>query len=242
VGLGWLARAGRQPLRARARKGAMLGRRLTSLYRATSLLVCVALLADPGLAAGAPSAPGRPTPPSAGQPSADRLPPPLLARSPTGWPDPAARAGPPVVEPSPDPVLPGRLGRPPAASERWPDLGPRPPHAWPAGAGGVAPLLAIAPSLDLLSLLEWIAPARTAFAQGSAGGIALDAGWQLVSIPVVPVDTAPAAVLASLGDGYEIVRAHDGCDALPARVYDPTATANADDPSVMDDFGGGPAP
>jgi hypothetical protein len=64
----------------------------------------------------------------------------------------------------------------------------------------------------------------TAFAQAAGGGIALTPGWQLVSIPVVPGNTSPAAVLSSIDGHYEEAQAFDGCAASPTRVFDPTAT------------------
>lgn len=70
----------------------------------------------------------------------------------------------------------------------------------------------------------------------SAQSLPLQAGWQLVSLPVVPGNTAPSAVLASITSQLEEAQAFDGCSASPARVFDPTAssdnTLTSIDPSI----------
>jgi len=55
--------------------------------------------------------------------------------------------------------------------------------------------------------------------------IPLVAGWNLVSLPQVPDNPDPAAVLASIAGSYEEAQAFDGCSASPTRIFDPTASS-----------------
>jgi hypothetical protein len=57
----------------------------------------------------------------------------------------------------------------------------------------------------------------------------LTPGWNLISLPEAPLDTAPASVLASLTGSYSEVRAYNGCDATkPERIYEPQNPARSD--------------
>lgn len=63
--------------------------------------------------------------------------------------------------------------------------------------------------------------------QSLAGSIPLTTGWNLISIPELPNDTDPAAVLASIDGSYERVLAYDNCDSAdPWKEYDPDGTSD----------------
>ena len=61
------------------------------------------------------------------------------------------------------------------------------------------------------------------------GSSPLVPGWNLVSIPETPTDTAPAAVLASIAGSYDLVYAYRACDGTdPWKLYDPNAPVAGD--------------
>jgi len=63
-------------------------------------------------------------------------------------------------------------------------------------------------------------------ATAPAGQVPLTAGWNLVSLPVAPASTAPAAVLAPIAGQFDLVHAYDACAAAdPWHTYDPAAAA-----------------
>ncbi|MBX2999575.1 MAG: RHS repeat protein [Caldilineaceae bacterium] len=71
------------------------------------------------------------------------------------------------------------------------------------------------------------APPATVSAQTAS--LALRQGWNLISLPRIPADTDPAAVLAAIADKYTSVVAYDGCDgADPWKEYDPADPVNSD--------------
>jgi hypothetical protein len=59
----------------------------------------------------------------------------------------------------------------------------------------------------------------------STQSMPLQPGWQLVSLPVVPGNTSPSAVLASITSQLQEAQAFDGCSGTPTRVFDPTASS-----------------
>jgi hypothetical protein len=60
-------------------------------------------------------------------------------------------------------------------------------------------------------------------------------GWNLIAIPLVPANPAPAAVLTSVTGKYDLVYAYDACDtADPWKVYDPAAPPWVNDLTQMD--------
>ena len=59
--------------------------------------------------------------------------------------------------------------------------------------------------------------------------ISLVAGWNLVSLPEEPADTAPGTVLAPIAGAYEAAYSYDGCDSAdPWKVYDPNDPGSSD--------------
>lgn len=76
-------------------------------------------------------------------------------------------------------------------------------------------------------------PGRAApIAMASVG---LVPGWNLVSLPEIPPDADPAAVLASIAGNYNLVYAYDGCDPVdPWKLYDPNADPVANDLLAID--------
>ncbi|MFQ5341315.1 MAG: RHS repeat-associated core domain-containing protein [Anaerolineae bacterium] len=65
--------------------------------------------------------------------------------------------------------------------------------------------------------------------------IPLTTGWNLISLPLEPPDTDPAAVLNSIAGSYNLVYAYDGCDdADPWKLYDPAAPGPANDLTAID--------
>ncbi len=70
--------------------------------------------------------------------------------------------------------------------------------------------------------------------QKDSVGFALYAGWNLISLPLEPYNTAIDSVLASISGSYDQVWAYDGCDAAdPWRFYDP-ADATASNLTTLD--------
>ncbi|MCB1055581.1 MAG: hypothetical protein KDD11_08730 [Acidobacteria bacterium] len=68
-----------------------------------------------------------------------------------------------------------------------------------------------------------------ALAAGAEAGLTLLPGLNLVSLPLDPVDTDPAAVLAPIAGQIAAVFAYDACDtADPWKVYDPASPATSD--------------
>ncbi|MFQ5857847.1 MAG: SH3 domain-containing protein [Anaerolineae bacterium] len=77
-------------------------------------------------------------------------------------------------------------------------------------------------------------PGAAAAGLHSPATISLTPGWSLVSIPEVPDDNDPAAVLASIAGRYSRVYVYDGCDAAdPWKLYDP-ADPPASDLTAID--------
>jgi RHS repeat-associated protein len=71
--------------------------------------------------------------------------------------------------------------------------------------------------------------------QSPISNIPLTTGWNLISLPKQPPDTAPAAVLSSIAGQYNLVYAYDGCDAAdPWKLYDPAAPPPAIDLTAID--------
>lgn len=71
--------------------------------------------------------------------------------------------------------------------------------------------------------------AQRAVTAGTAEGVAVLAGWNLVSLPASPADPSPAEVFASLGATFRRAYVHDACDtADPWKVYDPADSAGSD--------------
>jgi carboxypeptidase D len=65
--------------------------------------------------------------------------------------------------------------------------------------------------------------------------LAFQPGWNLVALPRVPADPAPAAVLAPITGSYDLVYAYDACDLTdPWKVYDPAAPPWVNDLTQMD--------
>ncbi|MFQ5593658.1 MAG: RHS repeat-associated core domain-containing protein [Anaerolineae bacterium] len=65
--------------------------------------------------------------------------------------------------------------------------------------------------------------------------IPLTTGWNLISLPLEPPDTDPAAVLSSIAGQYNLAYAYDGCDAAdPWKLYDPAAPPPANDLTAID--------
>ena len=61
----------------------------------------------------------------------------------------------------------------------------------------------------------------------------LQPGWNLISLPLVPIDPAPDAVFSSIGGGYDEVHTYEGCDVTdPWKRYIPGGTEN--DLAAMD--------
>ena len=66
--------------------------------------------------------------------------------------------------------------------------------------------------------------------------IPLVPGWNLVSLPVHPANTAPGQVLAPIAGQYDLVFAYAGCDrADPWKKYDPAAPAFTNDLTAIDE-------
>ncbi|MBU0490234.1 MAG: peptidoglycan DD-metalloendopeptidase family protein [Chloroflexi bacterium] len=69
--------------------------------------------------------------------------------------------------------------------------------------------------------------------------ISLESGWNLVSIPIRPVDTTIGQVLAPIAGNYDLVYAYDGCDSDdPWKKYDPDAPPFASDLTKPDETKG----
>jgi hypothetical protein len=66
--------------------------------------------------------------------------------------------------------------------------------------------------------------------------IPLQPGWNLIALPLAPSDPAPAAVLASIADGYDLVYTYEACDDAsdPWNRYDPAAPPQVNDLTAMD--------
>ena len=59
--------------------------------------------------------------------------------------------------------------------------------------------------------------------------LTLEPGWHLLSLPLLPEATDPAAVLAPIEGSYGVVYAYEGCDtADPLKRYDPADLAGSD--------------
>ena len=66
-------------------------------------------------------------------------------------------------------------------------------------------------------------------AQLQSFNISLAAGWNLISIPLVPADTAPTSVFSSASGNYSRVQAYNNCDvADPWKEFDPGNPGAAD--------------
>ncbi len=99
------------------------------------------------------------------------------------------------------------------------DPPPRPPGLASLAPlpGQTAPLVRVHTSLN------------GAVSRATAAAVGMEPGWHLVSLPLVPVDTDPAAVLSSIAGSYARVYAYDGCDAAdPWKLYDPADPAASD--------------
>lgn len=59
--------------------------------------------------------------------------------------------------------------------------------------------------------------------------IPLATGWNLISLPLIPADPSPAAILAGIAGKYEAVYAYDATSSDPWKVYSPDAPAFAND-------------
>lgn len=74
------------------------------------------------------------------------------------------------------------------------------------------------------------APAPEPLAEPLSFVVGLQPGWNLLSIPLVPLSTAVGDVLSSISDRYSLVYAYDARDsANPWRRYDPAAPAALND-------------
>jgi hypothetical protein len=72
-------------------------------------------------------------------------------------------------------------------------------------------------------------------ALSASSGVPLQIGWNLIALPRIPSDPAPAAVLAPIAGQYTQVYAYDACDvADPWKIYDPAAPPYANDLTSMD--------
>lgn len=63
----------------------------------------------------------------------------------------------------------------------------------------------------------------------------LRSGWNLVALPLAPIDSSPTAVFASIAGQLVSAYRYDGCDSLdPWKRYDPAAPAPMNDLTTLD--------
>jgi len=81
----------------------------------------------------------------------------------------------------------------------------------------------------LLVMAWWSGPASPVYGDilqttGESVSIPLQAGWNLISLPLSPASTAPSDVFSSISGHYDLVYAYDAFDADdPWKVYDVSA-------------------
>jgi RHS repeat-associated protein len=126
---------------------------------------------------------------------------------------------------------------PQVSREPVPQPVPTPPPAAPVvvpGAGGIEPVSYDVPLPPRPpGMASYLAHAPAAYhvevSDPAGASISMEPGWHLVSLPEEPVDTDPAAVLASIAGSYARVYAYDGCDlADPWKLYDPADPEGSD--------------
>ncbi len=104
---------------------------------------------------------------------------------------------------------------------------------------GLTALTSLVTCLGLLTAPATATLPAHAAAQALQFSLPLQAGWNLVSLPIHPADTAASAVLAPIAGSYDLVYAYDAAGgADPWRRYNPAVPAPLNDLSQLDEHMG----